>query len=54
MEKYYCTICGKYLGDDYDPMMCCSGRDCACMGLSTNIPVCSKKCYNKFTKKEEI
>jgi hypothetical protein len=43
----YCMICGKeFLGEE--PKMCCSGRDCGCMGLPIEPVVCSENCYNKL------
>lgn len=41
-----CMVCGtKFMGPE--PKMCCSGRDCGCMGLSIDPIVCSKECYEK-------
>lgn len=41
-----CMVCGsKFMGPE--PKMCCSGRDCGCMGLPTEPIVCSKECYEK-------
>jgi hypothetical protein len=41
-----CMVCGtKFMGPE--PQMCCSGRDCACMGLPVDPIVCSKECYEK-------
>lgn len=38
-----CLICRKpVLG--YLPEMCCSGRDCGCMGVPTNPCICSDQC----------
>ncbi len=31
--------------------MCCSGRDCGCMGMPSEPPVCSEKCYKIYTMK---
>jgi hypothetical protein len=28
--------------------MCCSGRECGCMGMPTEPPVCSNDCYDKY------
>lgn len=46
----YCYYCGNKMTDDdfdnYEPMMCCSGRDCGCLGLPTEPPYCIK-CSNK-------
>lgn len=45
MDKYVCNclICGKSVLD-YEPEMCCDGRECGCMGQPTNPCVCSKEC----------
>lgn len=41
-----CMVCGeKFMGPE--PKMCCSGRDCGCMGLPVEPIVCSKECYEK-------
>lgn len=41
-----CIVCGtKFMGPE--PQMCCSGRDCGCMGLPIDPIVCSKECYEK-------
>ena len=45
-----CEVCGKeFLGDP--PIMCCSGRDCGCMGLPTEPVVCSDECDDKLMMK---
>lgn len=46
-----CEYCGVlYHGDE--PKVCCSGRDCGCMGLPINGPfVCSKGCYEMLIQK---
>ncbi len=44
-DVIHCVICGRPL-PDYEPMFCCSGHECGCMGLPTNPQVCSQKCYN--------
>jgi len=45
-----CEVCGKeFLGDP--PVMCCSGRDCGCMGRPIEPVVCSKECFNKIINK---
>jgi len=46
-----CVECEKIVGD-WEPNMCCSGRDCGCLGLPTNPPICdSDECYEKFMNK---
>lgn len=44
IEKGYCAICGE----EIEVRMCCSGRDCGCLGLPIDPPVCSDECYEKF------
>lgn len=47
---YKCITCGEPL-PDYVPLMCCSGRDCGCMGLPSEPPVCSSECLDiEFNK----
>jgi hypothetical protein len=38
-----CLICQKPM-PEYEPMFCCSGHECGCMGLPTNPQVCSQRC----------
>lgn len=45
--KGNCVICGK----EIEIKMCCSGRECGCMGLPTEMPVCSKECEKKYIEK---
>jgi hypothetical protein len=46
-KEQTCMVCGKtYMGED--PKMCCSGRDCGCLGLPIEPMVCSEECYNKI------
>ena len=40
---YDCLICGKPV-PDYEPQMCCSGRECGCMGQPIEPCVCSIEC----------
>lgn len=47
MPKGNCEICEK----EIDIRMCCSGRECGCMGQPIEPPVCSSECYDKFMKK---
>jgi hypothetical protein len=50
MEKLvelYCMFCGEpFMGPE--PKMCCSGRECVCMGMPTEPVVCSGECYDKI------
>lgn len=38
-----CIICGKEV-PDYEPEMCCSGQECACLGAPIEPCVCSREC----------
>jgi hypothetical protein len=40
---YRCMICGKPV-PDFEPTMCCDGRDCGCRGLPVEPCVCSDEC----------
>ncbi len=45
-----CMECGThYIGEE--PQMCCSGRDCGCMGMPIDPIMCSEECYNNFCNK---
>lgn len=45
--KLNCMICGtEFEGEE--PLMCCSGRDCGCMGMPIHPIVCSKECYDNL------
>jgi hypothetical protein len=44
MKDGYCEICGT----EIKVQMCCSGRECGCMGLPVEPPVCSDECYDKL------
>lgn len=43
-----CVICGR----EIEIRRCCGGKDCGCMGLPIDPPVCSKKCEEKY--KDEL
>jgi hypothetical protein len=45
--KGYCAICGE----EIEVQMCCSGRDCGCMGLPIDPPVCSELCEKEYIAK---
>lgn len=48
--KGNCAICGT----EIEIKLCCSGRDCGCMGLPIEPPVCEKyECYDEFVNKNE-
>ncbi|KKN18990.1 hypothetical protein LCGC14_0950390 [marine sediment metagenome] len=38
-----CIICQKEV-PDYEPEMCCSGQECACLGRPIEPCVCSQEC----------
>ena len=42
--KSNCVVFGK----DIELTMCCSGRECGCMGMPTEPPVCSIECYGEL------
>lgn len=42
-----CEICGT----EIEIKLCCSGRDCGCMGMPIEPPVCSSDCYGKYMAK---
>lgn len=48
----YCMVCGgEFKGEP--PKMCCSGRDCGCLGQPIEPVVCSEECYNKIMNHEK-
>ena len=47
-QKGFCDVCGT----EIEVNMCCSGHECGCMGLPTEPPVCSEKCYDILMSKE--
>lgn len=47
-----CMVCGKEFWGK-EPTMCCSGRECGCMGMPTEPIVCSEECYDKLMNKQE-
>lgn len=42
--KGYCQICDTPI----EIHLCCTGRDCGCVGLPTEPPVCSNECFEKY------
>ena len=48
-EMHLCLMCGKPV-PDYEPIRCCNGADCSCMGLPIEPCVCSDKCYSDLMK----
>ena len=45
-EKGFCDVCRT----EIEVTMCCSSFDCGCMGLPTEPPICSEKCYDTYIK----
>ena len=46
MIKLICMGCGEEFEGE-EPKMCCSGRECGCMGLPIDPVVCSDECFDK-------
>lgn len=42
--------CSKKRFKGEEPQMCCSGRDCGCMGMPTEPIICSRRCWKKFVR----
>lgn len=42
-----CEICDTPIHLQF----CCSGRECGCLGMPVDPPVCSEGCYNKYMNK---
>lgn len=42
--KGFCKVCGI----EIEVEVCCSGRDCGCMGQPIDLPVCSSECYDEL------
>jgi hypothetical protein len=47
-----CMECGKDFEGE-EPQMCCSGHGCGCMGMPSEPVICSKTCWDKFTKENK-
>lgn len=49
MKKWFCDFCGDLIKvyRPYKPVECCSGFECACMGLPTN-PIFCGSCEIKI------
>lgn len=47
--KGECIVCGI----EIDVEICCSGKDCGCMGMPTEPPVCSDMCYEELADNYE-
>ncbi|GIO33683.1 hypothetical protein J2TS6_48240 [Paenibacillus albilobatus] len=46
MTTCKCLVCGTDV-PDYEPEYCCDGRECGCMGLPIEPPLCSSECAIK-------
>jgi hypothetical protein len=47
-----CMTCGnQFMGPE--PVMCCSGIECGCMGLPSEPVVCSKECYDNLPARRQ-
>lgn len=46
-DKHYCwgIDCKNEIPE---PITCCSGRDCGCMGQPSEPPFCSDDCYQRW------
>lgn len=44
--KWSCLICGAIV-EDFEPEMCCDGRECGCYGKPIEPPLCSRECTEK-------
>ena len=44
LMKGNCEVCGE----EIEVNLCCNHHDCGCMGLPTEPPVCSNKCYDLY------
>ena len=49
-EKFYCWNCGEV--EIPEPVGCCDGRECGCMGLPIDPPFCSEKCQEEYYTKK--
>ena len=47
-EIGFCDVCETVI----EVNMCCSSHECGCLGLPTEPPVCSEKCYHIYISKE--
>ncbi len=48
-KKYFCWNCNEI--EILEPITCCSGYECGCMGLPIDPPFCSEKCQNEYYEK---
>jgi len=49
-EKFYCCNCKVV--EIPEPVWCCDGRECGCMGLPIDPPFCSEKCGHEYYDKK--
>jgi len=47
-----CMLCEKEFEGE-EPKMCCSGRECGCLGMPIDPIVCSDECYLKLINKNK-
>ena len=52
MDMYQCVVCGKEM-PEYEPVYCCDGRECGCMGKPIEPPICNQECWNKLMGKQD-
>lgn len=50
MAKHKCLNCEVII--DFEPVYCCSGRECGCMGLPIDPPLCGD-CEKELFKNAE-
>jgi hypothetical protein len=46
-EKFFCWGCGKV--EIPEPVSCCSGHECGCMGQPIDPPFCSDECQREWS-----
>lgn len=48
--SFHCLNCDKPL-PDFEPVYCCNGSDCGCMGQNTEPPICDAACWHQWIDK---
>lgn len=43
----YCEVCNTFV-EGFEYQMCCSGKDCGCLGMPVEPCVCSNECWDKL------